>query len=362
VTALDSAVLIDAPVLSPTNQSNSAVLVNLPVVGNAVCMLSRDTGSLGPGLAGLSFVTASQGYFPVVHGNRIYANATASGSATREGIWRICDGAPRALAASGLSGSLGPDTGVFDSVFTTIRTPPRPLAGDAVSFIAEMRNGSAAALQTGIFKNQSNSNAVLALSDTTGSLGPNFAGSTFPTFSFTSFASAGDYLVFENTAQTPVINIGGLWRVRADGGGPQPVVLEGQGMPYSTGAGQIVTRIDRWSMFANGDIVAECVVNGGPSGLYLFPLNRPAQLLLRVGQSLSVNTTSGPINATVTAFAVDLDSSQGAASSWGGVDSWAGSDGTLLARAQLDISGSSATTYISTQATDLNRVFRNGFE
>jgi hypothetical protein len=58
VTALDSAVLIDAPVLSPTNQSNSAVMVNLLVVGNAACMLSRDAGNLAPGFAGLSFVTA----------------------------------------------------------------------------------------------------------------------------------------------------------------------------------------------------------------------------------------------------------------------------------------------------------------
>ena len=365
LTVLDSpALLIDAPVPSPANLSNSAIVVHLPGAGNAPCMVSRDTGNLGPGIAGLSFSTAFQGYFPFAHDNRIYVNAIATGSANREGIWRVCDGAPRPLAVGGLSGSLGPNTGILDATFLQIRGNPQSL-GNGIAFLAQFRNGVNAELSTGIFQNQGNLNTRLAQSNDTGNLGPNFGLSRFASLDplQTSIAGAGPFLAFEAIANEPSnTSVPGLWRTGPQGN-PEPVALVGVSGVYAPADGQTFQRFDRWSLFANGDIVAECVVNGGPHGLYRFAIGPAPELILRVGQSIAVATSAGPAQATVNSFSVfGGDTSQSASSHPGGFDSWAARDGSLLVSASVAVGASNANVLMLSSVSNLDAVFANGFE
>ncbi len=359
-------VLIDSVALSPGGPTRGVIVLHQLTLGNQPCLLQESTlSNLSPNLGdGSVFSGAFNGYLPVVHDQRIYVNASTNtaGSNLREGIWRICDGAPRALALTNTIGNLGPGTsgtGVFDQ----IRTAPRPLEQNVV-FLASFRPSTNSSLSDGIFVNRNNSNQLVAQTFVNSTVGPNYQNSQFTNLDSnnTSFSGAGLHLAFEtNARKTDNSNFRGIWRIRP-GGNPEPVALEGESGDVAPGPGQSFQRIDRWALFGNGDIVADCIVNNGPSGLYLFPLGRPPRLVLQDGQAITIN---GNISASVTSygFPTSGDSSNGASASWSGTDSWAGKDGSILINAMLNVpSGGSGMALIRTQLSDPDRVFRNGFE
>lgn len=82
----------------------------------------------------------------------------------------------------------------------------------------------------------------------------------------------------------------------------------------------------------NGDILADCSLSGGPSGIYVFELGRPPRLAFRSGQTLNAATSGGAALATMSTYGlIDANAARG------GDDSWAGSDGSVMVSARLVI-------------------------
>lgn len=365
--SLDSGqVLIDAPLLSPENLERSALVLHTPGGGNQTCALRGSTGaSNGPNLGNAAAFINASGFFPVAFSDRIFINATASGTENFEGIWQVCAGSPQPLAVSRFTGPLGPNAGVGSAEFALIRSLPQPL-GNGIAFLAYFRTSAGASLRSGIFQNQAGLNSLLAQSDDSGSLGPNFGQARFASLDplQTQIAGAAQQLAFEAIA-TDISNtaIPGLWRIRPQGN-PEPVALVGVAGPFAPGAGQLFQRIDRWSLFPNGDIVAECLVQNGPSGLYLFAIGRAPRLILRNGQTISVNTTAGIAQATVNSFSVigAGDTSQGASAHPSGIDSWAARDGSVLVSASIALPTGNANALMLSRVSDFDRFLVDGYE
>lgn len=365
--SLDSGkVLIDAPLLNPDNLERSALVLHTPGAGNQACVLrGSSAASNGPNLGNTAAFINASGFFPVVFADRIFINATASSTENFEGIWQVCEGMPRPLAVSRFTGALGPAVGVGSAEFSQIRSQPQPL-GNGIAFLASFRVSAGASLRSGIFQHQGGVNSLLAQSDDIGNLGPNFGQARFASLDplQTQIAGAAQHLAFEAIA-TDLGNmaIPGLWRIRAQGN-PEPVALVGVVGAFAPAPGQLFQRINRWSLFANGDIVAECSVANGPSGLYLFAIGQAPELILRNGQSVSVNTTAGLAQATVNSFFPigAGDSSQGASAHPSGIDSWAARDGTVLVGASLGLTTGNANALMLAQVSDFDRLLVDGFE
>src|SRR5690606_3920423 len=102
-----SAVFV-AEVRSPTNASSRVIGRHLPGSGNQACMRTGATEPmLAPGLTpGDSFAptTLTLARLGANRVGQVYARLPVSGS--REGIFELCNGAPRAIAADNVSGPL----------------------------------------------------------------------------------------------------------------------------------------------------------------------------------------------------------------------------------------------------------------
>lgn len=349
-------------VSSPTDAVRAALVLLRPD-GNRPCLLQDDpSAALGPNLGdGSAFLFGT--YRTARHGERWFVNATAS----REGLWQVCGGPPRPIAVVQGSGSLAPDVGTASARFTTIRTLPRPLADEALAFIAsyDIDGSGPMPIRGGLWRHRAGSNQLLAQTgDGSVAFGPNYQDAVFEFIDnvSASFDAAGTFIALETSALTPQNQrINGLWRWRA-GTPAEPVALEGQGGAVAPGPGQAFTRIDRWKLFANGDIVAEAQVSGGPSGLYLFAPGRAPRLVLAAGQSITLDGIGSPSAATVDAFALLEGSDIGAADSAIGVDGWSSDDGTIALSATITRGTDRAAVLIRSTITDVGLLFGDGFE
>lgn len=351
--------LVTSP--APENATRSA-LVMLRPGGNLPCMLERDTGALGPNVGvGSSFIFGL--YAAVRHGDQYFVNAT-SASPLREGIWEVCNGAPRPVAVAGFIGPpLGPNLTLPQVRFNTIRVNPKPHAGSSQVFIAGYFSDTTFS-RGGLWRHQNGVNQLLAQTADSGSnLGPNYQGGTFEFFDTlnSDFDSADGHIAFETFARTGTnVQVRGLWRIRP-GGSPEPFALESQPGFVSPGLNQTFTSINRWKLFANGDVIAECEVSGGPSGLYLFKVGRAPLLILAAGQTIPLRIGSNIVGALVQSFS-PVQGSAGAAASGNGVDSWASTDGGVLVAASISSGGNTSAILMRLQAIDLTRYFSDGFE
>jgi hypothetical protein len=363
----DGATVIDTVVLRPDNVARSAVIVHRPGQGNTTCMLAGDTGAFGPNISDPLAQFGSggaRGYEPVAFDQRVLVNAGSGStgpSGNSEGIWRICNGAPTALALTGVSTALGPGTSLTGT-FNTVRSSPRAIGENGFVFLASYRASTNASLVNGFFLNRGGSNQLaVAEGVANGTLGPNYQNAVFNDFSFASFASAGLHFAMETSIQRPDNSrANGLWRVRS-GLAPEPVLVEGDAF----GSGVTLSRIDKWSIFANADMVAELSLSNGNYGLYLLRPNRAPQLLMAVGQSIQVPTTQGLRTATVFRYSTTGDwlGSQGPSSYDMGFDSWAGANGNVLLNVGLRLpEDTNISALLMLQASDQNLLFKDGFE
>jgi len=236
-TGADGAALAQS-VTSPTDAVRAALVLLRPD-GNRPCMLQDDPSTaLGPNLGdGSVFLFGT--YRTARHGERYFVNATAS----REGLWQVCAGPPRPIAVVQGTGSLAPDVGSGSARFTTIRTLPRPMADQALAFIAsyDIDDGGPAPIRGALWWHRAGSNQLLAQTgDGSTASGPNYQGAVFEFIDSVSstFDAAGPYIALETSALTPQNQrINGLWRWRA-GAPPEPVALEGQNGAVAPGPGQ----------------------------------------------------------------------------------------------------------------------------
>jgi hypothetical protein len=361
---IGSDVLLDTILLRPDNARRSVVMRHQPGVGNTTCLVEGETGALGPNVLDTTSTFRGggvTGLFPMVLGQRSYVNVTISGNEIQEGIWRICDGNPTAIALSRVTGALGPGTSPT-AFFNTIRVNPRPISNQALIFTANYRANANAGSEDALFVHQNGSNQLVAAEGVTGALGPNVGTATFEDLAPINLDLAGSqgYAAFRTTILTPARQTG-LWRV-SNGSGPEPVILYGQ----TPVAGSIVSSISSWTVFANGDVIADTSLTDGRSGLMVrFARNAAPQIILSVGQSISVQTPTGPQVATLNSYSRVLDDllNTGRSSNWWtGADSWAASNGVVLVNANLTLNNVNVPVLARLLASDQDFLFRNGFE
>ncbi len=352
-------VLINADVTLPSTTQRRFLAMHVPGQGNVPCMLRSSTDpALSPGLTpGDSFdATWPLSSIALTATGRVYGAFSASGS--RSGIWQVCSGAPRAVAADDVSGALGPEIGsatasFVDGSFGT----PRPGVEGQFYFAGRYRPASGEASQAGLFWHDGAANRPLAMNDPAGTYGPNWEGTTWATFDTTTLMGAGEYAAFEASVRTSDgATPDGLWRVRA-GASPVPVAIIGVTGPYAPEPGRTWSTFFATAVLANGDILAHARTNPNSEvALWLFKDGVPPRRVLVAGQVAQVPTVSGTVADTVQSFSID----SGAALYSGGEDSWVGADGSVLAQATLATYGS--VRLLATPSNPVDAVFRNGFD
>ncbi len=350
--------LVNADVTSPTNQVNRLLVQSLPGAANQPCMLRNSTSrDLAPNLvAGDTFDTAWDfNALAVTPGNRVYGAFSASSG---DGIWEVCNGAPRARAATGRTDALGPDIGVATAQFTSSFTTPRPGDEGNVYFFANFRPTSGDSSRAGLFWNDGASNRPLAMNDASGSWGPHWLDATWSSFDTSSLMSAGEWSAFTATVHTGDGGTpSGLWRVKA-GGAPELVALFDLPGSYGPESGRTWSSFYARAVLSNGDIIVSAYTNpNNEYALWLLKRGTAPRRILAAGQSVSIPTSSGIVADTVNSFSFDAS---GPALYGAGVDSWAGADGSVLVEVNAATYGNVRVMAIPSNPVDL--IFRNGYD
>lgn len=320
--------LLDASVLSPTNGSSRAVVKYVPGAGNRPCMRAGAVeAALAPGLAaGDTFLNGWDMYssLSVTRDGRVYGVFDASGS--RGGIWEICSGAPRAIAVDDETGTRGPDLGIATATFSNAFEPAYPGLGNQFYFFNYFRRTAGATSEYGLFWHDGTRNRPLAYADTSGYYGPNWADATWASFNPDSLSANGAYVAFSARVQTTDSSPTGFWRVRT-GQRPELVALIGIPGTYGPEPNRTWSSFGASAVLANGGLVLEARTNPGDiNGLWLLEPGRAPRKLLEPGQALSIVTTTGTVQTTVSSFDLPGEGSDNSR----GRDRWIGTDGTAL--------------------------------
>jgi hypothetical protein len=355
------AVLLHAEVRSPTNASSRLLARHAPGAGQQPCMRTGATeAAFAPGLsAGDSFlnITAGLDRLGVTPGGRVYARLQASGS--REGLWELCDGAPRAIAVNTEPGARGPDIGIATAIFSDFAfATPQPSGDDGVVFFANWRDPPAGS-RLGLFRHDGQFNRGIAYTEPSGFFGPNWLGATWRSFDTGSLSVSGPYAAF--VAGLDTADNGdptGLWRVRA-GDRPELVALLGiVGAPYEPEPGRTWRSFDALAVMHNGDLVLEATTNpNATKDLWLLQAGRAPRRLLSIAQTIAVPTTQGTVNTTISSF----DLLDGGATFAEGKDTWIARDGSLVVPVNVaNLGRVYITTRLAVPDPDVN--FANDFE
>jgi len=351
-------ILVNADVTSPTNQTNRLLMQSVPGQGNQPCMLRKSTSrDLAPNLIDGDYFDTSWSFdsLAVTPGSRVYGAFSASSG---YGIWEVCNGAPRARAATGHTDALGPDIGIATATFTGSFTTPRPGDEGNVYFFANYRPSSSESSRAGLFWNDGTTNRPLAMNDSAGTYGPHWLDATWSSFNTGSLMSAGSWSAF--TAYTRTGDGGsqqGLWRVNA-GGSPELVALLDLPGTYGPEAGRTWRSFYASAILSNGDILISAYTNpNNEYALWLLKRGAAPRRILAAGQSVSIPTASGVVADTVSSFSFD---NSGPALYGGGSDSWAGADGSVLVQVNAATYGSVRVMAIPSNPVDL--IFKNGFD
>lgn len=353
-------VLLAADVTSPTGVITAMFARHVPGQGNVACMrVGATDAALSPGLAaGGSFGSFSDGLgrTAVTLTGRVFTRLPASG--LREGIWELCNGAPRSVAVDEEAGPRGPDIGVDTAQFTDFSFKAPIASGPAsVVFFANWRIPPASS-RLGLFRHDGVSNRGIAYTEASGYYGPNFLDATWRTFNVDSVSVSGEYSAF--TASVTTGDGGtptGLWRLRA-GDRPELIALLGiVGAPYEPEPGRTWRTFNAMAVMSTGDVVLEATSNpNATKDLWLLRPGVAPRRLLSTGTTMPVQTTQGTVQAVVSSFdAVD----EGAGFS-GGKDTWVGADGTLLIPASTSVG--SLLISMRLNVPDPDTIFIGGFE
>ncbi len=351
-------VLVNADVTSPSGQPNRLLVQSRPGQGNQPCMLRGSTArDLAPNLTAGDYFNASWGLgsIAITPTNRVYGAFSASSG---EGVWEVCDGAPRPLAASGRADALGPDIGLATARFTSGFTTPRPGEEGNVTFFANYRPTANDASRAGLFWNDGTANRPLAMNDAAGQHGPHFLDAVWTSFNTGTLMSAGAWSAFiANTRTGDGASQQGLWRVRA-GAAPELVALFDLAGAYGPEQGRMWHSIHASAILSNGDVLAAAYTNpDNEHALWLLRRGQAPRRVLAAGQTVAVPTSTGLVADTVVDFGVD---DSGPALYGGGSDSWVGADGSVLVQVTTATYGSVRAMAIPSDPTD--RIFTDGFD
>lgn len=348
--------LLVGTVVSPGAIESRLVARHVPGQGNRPCLrTTAQEPGLSPGLnPGDSFANFTQGLdrFVSTPTGQVFGSLPISGGGV--GVFALCEGAPVALAATNMTGVLGPDTGEAGTYFVGF-SRLRPSPNQGLVFSADWRaNGSST--RVGLFRHLNGRNLPIAYNDTAGQFDPQWQNSTWTGFSALSVAR--DWLAYVASVRTTEGGSAtGLWRQRI-GQPPELVALLSlTAVGYTPEPGRTWRSFDAFAVLANGDIVLNATTNPNiVRDLWRLTPGQSPLRLLSSGQTLSVPTASGPASTSVTSFTLPGDGLPET-----GRDGWVGADGQLLVRVNTSSFGS---LLISRRIAlpDPNQVFRNGFE
>lgn len=353
-------VLLNTNVTSPTGLDRRYLAKSVPGQGIVPCALRYSTeASLAPGLvAGDSFDTAwgMSSNLTVTPDNRVYL--VAATNQNRDGIWEVCNGAPRALVVDNEAGASGPDIGIETAVFTDF-DPVHPAGGDQFYYFARYRPAPDDSSRTGLFWHDGASNRPLAMNDAANVYGPGWQNATWSSFSTSTLSAAGEWSAFQATIYVPADGAtpDGLWRVKA-GGTPELVALLGIPGSYGPEQGRTWDGFYGNAVLANGDIIIQARTQPGSEyALWLLKKDAAPRRILKVGQSVSVPTSSGVQQAAVTSY----DIPSGVSPYSRGADGWIAADSSLLIEAYLN--GYSGRVMITAMTGNpIDKIFANGFD
>lgn len=354
--------VVNATVNSPSNLQSQVVFKHVPGQGNQACLQTGSTDpALSPGLTGAdSFMTFNAGLERVAVSANGRVHARLVSSTLREGIWELCNGAPRVLAVTGESGVRGPDVGISTATFVDIGlNAPQPSAVAGLIFLAQWRSAPATTNRPGLFRFDGSGNRGIAYSEPSGFFGPNWMNSTWRSFNTDLLSVAGQYAaVVASVDATDGGTPTGLWRVRA-GERPELVAVIGlDTAPYAPEAGRTWRGFEALAMLGNGVIVLEATTNpDNIKDLWVLEPGQAPRRLLSSGQVLSVPTAQGPMATAVSSF----DLPDGGARFSDGSDGWIGADGTLFMAVNSTTFGRLHITQ-RLDVPDPDRVFSSGFE
>lgn len=347
--------IINAYVTSPGGATPIYLGKAVPGQGVVGCALRNSTDpGLSPGQGEYFDTTWSMsGAVSVTTDNRVYLTTSTN---QRAGTWEVCDGNPRARVLTGAPGVLGPDIGVATAVFTNLY-PVQPGDGSQFAFFASFRPTSSDSSRTGLFWNDGSGNRALALNDAGNTHAPGWLGATWNGFSTDSLVSAGEWSAFQASVRTPENTTpSGLWRVKA-GGAPELVALLGLTGQYGPEAGRTWDAFQASAVLANGDVVVHArTMPGSESAFWLLKRGAAPKRILRVGQTVSVPTTTGMQQIALSGY----NYGSGAFPYGRGNDGWIGADGSMLLRATLTGFGSVLIT--TSLPNPIDKIFAYGFE
>jgi hypothetical protein len=353
-------VLLNTNVTSPTGLDRRYLAKSVPGQGIVPCALRHSTDpALAPGIAaGDSFDTAwgMTSNVSVTQDNRVYLVAATNQG--RDGIWEVCDGAPRALVVDNEAGARGPEIGIATAVFTDFEAV-HPADDGQFHYFARYRPQPSDSSRTGLFWHDGAANRPLAMNDPANAHGPGWQDATWSSFGTGSLTSAGKWSAFQATIRVPADGAtpDGLWRVQA-GAAPELVALLDIPGTYGPEPGRTWDTFYGNAVLANGDVVIEARTQpGAEQALWLLKKDTAPRRILALGQNVAVPTSSGIQQAAVTSYTI----ASGAHPYDRGVDGWIAADSSLLV--EVGLNGYTGRVLISAMSGNpLDRIFANAFD
>lgn len=339
-----------------------AVVHHRPGAGNRACLFAYDAGpDWSPDVAGIGTFSAGAGpdMLAVSPRGEIYSLASTTGvedvpGSARAGIWRLCDGAPRALALTGDSGALGPGMGsaTFTGIYPLLATG-RP---GEVLFTAKGQADSGAFF--GLFRHAPDGgHSPVLLRGVEGELGPKLPGWVFKDIDIDyQVRAAGRYGVLKAAASPladPQQSTRGLWYLTPEDGAT-PLALLGDTGAYAPAPGRQWMEFYRFAVFDDGDVVVFAEVsNPGESSIWRLRPGQAPQKVLGHGTIVDVPTAAGVVQRPVSLI-YSMSPSRVAAPGDDGVFNASG-----FALQSVELQGYDASVIVRGNATD--RLFADGF-
>lgn len=321
---------------------------------------------LAPGVASARFDNLGSGWaYAVDPAGRVYGvNRLDTG---RFGVWRYCDGAPRALALENAAGSLGPGLAPA-SRFTDLSREPLPLVAGAVAVygIAKTDDLAGTPALAGYFRLHPDGNRPIALALRDDATGPPLDHAIFQAFPARAAVNGG-WLTFEAEVQRPAGVVAGYFR-HHDEHGLETVALADSPDSGPTPGTLWATLLDLFPA-PNGDVVvyaAVCARAGGGAtcadvpqpSLWRVPRVGAPQRVLGPGDTLRFATPEGAGSARIAEVA--RDGTSGSSADADGRDGWISRAG--VAALEIRAVGDVTVHHVRATVFDPGALFGDGFE
>jgi hypothetical protein len=339
--------------------------VHVTGVGNRGCLLEGSTNpAWSPGTeAGAFFHAGANGSLiqpPVAgtDGTVLVAAAWRVGGvgSNRFGVFRICNGAPTALALSGVEGAAGPGLADDSAVFSEFARVRVGSDGDAFFW---GRGTGAGGNFIGGFHHRQGLNRPLWLNGTEGAFGPGYSTFTFDQTAAPALQAAGAVALLDTTIRPAAgtTSVRGLWRIRP-GQAPAPLAIVGDSGAYAPAPGRTWRRFAYSQILDDGTVLVLAEVSNPVSlGVWRLVPGAAPEPVLAVGDPVQVRTASGAATRTVTGL-LDAFIDQPEP----GIDGWASRQGQLLVRANVEGVPGAAQAILRGWPARSDRLFEHAFE